>query len=53
MFSDRERVQTMMQLVGGFDNGSDLHNKLYSLAMLLNRDVPALLDVLDQLAARP
>jgi hypothetical protein len=46
-------MQTMMQLVGGFDNGSCLHNKLNALTMLLNMDVPVLLDALDQLAARP
>jgi hypothetical protein len=49
LFADRDRVQKMMRRVGGFEEGSDFNNKMDALYMLLDRDVPALLEALDQL----
>lgn len=50
LLSNPERVKEMMRRVGGFGEGSDLHNKLEVLKMLLETDVPALLNAFDQLA---
>jgi hypothetical protein len=52
LFADRQRVEDMMQRVFAnsdeFGKGSDFHNKIETLYMLLNMDVPALLDALDK-----
>ncbi len=50
LFSDTERVEEMMRRVGIFEKGSDFHNKMEAVKMLLGTDVPALLDALDQIA---
>lgn len=56
LFADRSRVEEMMRRVhgyGGFEKGSDFHNKMEAISMLLNIDVPVLLDALDELTVIP
>lgn len=50
LFSDTERVGEMMRRVRIFEKGSDFHNKMEVIKMLLETDVPALLDALDKIA---
>jgi hypothetical protein len=50
LLNDPDRLEKMMRRVGGFVPGSDFRNKMATLDMLLNTDVPALLDAFDQLS---
>lgn len=50
LFSDTERMGDVMRRVGIFEKGSDFHNKMEAIKMLLGTDIPALLDALDQIA---
>jgi hypothetical protein len=51
--SDPEKLTTLMRRIGGFGPGSDFHNKTEAITILLERDIPALLDAFDQLTQRP
>jgi hypothetical protein len=49
MFADRERIEEMMKRVGGFGTKTDVHNKIDALFMLLDQNIPALLDAIEQM----
>jgi hypothetical protein len=53
LLEDENRLRELMKRIGGFDKGSDLHNKFSHLRQFLESDVPALLDALDTLANDP
>lgn len=51
LLSDPDRLIEMMKRVGGFDKGSDLHNKIEAIQRLLEIDIPTLLDAFDKLSS--
>lgn len=44
IFSDKKRTKEIMTRIKKFGKGSDLHNKVEMLFMLLNTDIPELIE---------
>lgn len=49
LLDDPKRLEEMMKRVGGFSEKGELHNRIEAIRILLQTDVPTLLNALDTL----